>query len=133
MVVLTDIRTAIPLAGSLVLYFYFKPTLTPELLFFFFAFWGFCFALDMKVTVTNAKLMRHEKNLVFPILFYRFGPKISPLIQLIIEVIVILFVVNMFEDKLNLASISVVSFILGLAHLDGYLSNVRIIKKIVKD
>jgi hypothetical protein len=44
-----------------------------------------------------------------------------------------LLVVNMFEGKLNLASTSVVALILGLAHLDGYLSNIRIIKKIIKD
>lgn len=76
--------------------------------------------------------MQHEKNLVFPILFYKFGTKVSSILQFIIEIMTILLIVNMFDGKLVLSSISVVSLMFGLAHLDGYVSNVKTIKKIMK-
>lgn len=132
MSVFTDLKTAIPLAGSLTIYFYFKPSLPLELSFFFFGVWTVCFVLDAKITISNAKLMTHEKNLIFPILYYKFGPKISPIIQCFIEGIVMVFVVILFEGKPQLSSISVVSLVFGFAHLHAYLSNIITIKKILK-
>jgi hypothetical protein len=133
MSILTDLKTAIPLAGSLALYFYFMPDLGSETLFFFFGVWVLCFALDAKTTISTPKLLTHEKNIVFPILYRKFGPKISLVIQLIIEVIAMMFVVILFEGNLNLVSLSVVSLVFGLAHLDAYLSNIKIIRKELKD
>lgn len=133
MSVLTDLKTAIPLAGSLALYFYFMPSLDLEILFFFFGVWALCFALDAKITISTPSLLTHEKNLIFPILYRKFGPKLSLVIQLIIEVIAMVFVVSLFEGNLNLTSLPVVSLVFGLAHLDAYLSNIKIIRKALKD
>ncbi|HEX9846099.1 MAG TPA: hypothetical protein VGA92_06500 [Candidatus Nitrosotenuis sp.] len=133
MSVLADLKTAIPLAGSLALYFYFKPSLSSETLFFFFGIWISCFALDAKITVSNPNLINHEKNIIFPILYRKFGPRLSPIIQLIIEVLAMALVVSLFERNLNLISMSVVSLVFGLAHLDAYLSNIKTIRNVLKD
>jgi len=115
------------------LYFYFKPSLSLETLFLFFGIWISCFILDAKITISNPNLINREKNIIFPILYHKLGPQFSSIIQLIIEVIVMALIVILFERNLNLISMSVVSLVFGLAHLDAYFSNIKIIKRVLKD
>ncbi|HET8719457.1 MAG TPA: hypothetical protein VFM64_00485 [Candidatus Nitrosotenuis sp.] len=76
--------------------------------------------------------MHHEKNLVFPTLFYKFGKKLSPVLYFTIEIIVMLLIVSLFEGRIVLDSISIMALVFGLAHLDGYVSNLKTITKIAK-
>jgi hypothetical protein len=132
MSILADLRTAIILAVSLALYFYFKPSLGLEVSFFFFGFWGLFFTLDAKITTSNPNLMNRELNLIFPILYIRFGPKISPIIQFVIECTAVVLIASLFEGKISFVSISVVSAVFGLAHLEAYFTNIKTVKKFLK-
>lgn len=126
----SELKTAIPLAGSIILYFYFKPNLIPELSILFFGLWVLFFVLDAKITIANEKLMSHERNLLFPILYQRFGPRLCPIIQGCVEVIIMTLVAYLFEGTLAVVSLTFVSAVFGLAHLEAYLSNLKTIKKI---
>lgn len=132
MSLLTELRTAIPLACFISVYFYFKPDVPTDFSFFFFVMWLCFFTLDAKITIMNSNLMHHEKNLVFPALFYKFGKKLSPVLHFAIEIIIMMLIVSLFEGRLVLASISIMALVFGLAHLDGYLSNLKTITKIAK-
>lgn len=129
---LTDILAALPLAATLTFYFYFKPDIGFEVSILFVGVWLLCFILDAKITITNAKLMHYEKNLIFPLLYCKFGSKLSPIIQCMLEFIVMVFVVFLFEGQILVAPLSVVALVFGLAHLHAYVSNVMTVNKIKK-
>jgi hypothetical protein len=128
---LTDLSTTIPLVVSLAIYFYFKPSFGLETSLIFFGVWILFFVLDAKITISNPNLLRHEKNIIFPFLYYKFG-KFSLPLQIIIESVAIVLVSCLFEEKPSMESISVVSLIFGLAHLEAYLANIRTVKKILR-
>lgn len=130
---LTDILTAIPLAASLSFYFYLKPSISFEAALLFGGIWLLCFTLDAKITVTNAHLIRYEKNLVFPFLYHKFGSKLSPITQCTVEIVIMVLVVLLFEGQVLIASLSVVALVFGLTHLYAYVSNIMTIRKIQKN
>lgn len=127
MSVFLDLRTAIPLASGIALYFYFHPVLPMGISF---AFWGlflFFYFLDAHITVCNSDLMRYEKNIVFPLLYERFGHVISIVMQCGLEILVMMMLVFFFTVKIGFSDASVTAFAFGLSHLSGYFSNKKII------
>lgn len=122
-----DLRTAIPLAGGLALCFYFRPILPMEVSIVLWGFFTFFYFLDARITVCNSELMGHEKNLVFPLLYKKFGQKISPVIQCVLEIVIMMFLTFLFTAKIGFLDASVTAFVFGLSHLSGYFSNRKLI------
>ncbi len=132
MTIPADLKTAVPLAGSLALYFYFKPNIWLELEFLFFGLWFLGFAFDIRSTLQNSSLLHHEKNLIFPILFSKFGPRLSPIAQFFIEFSVMISLNLLFERHIDHASLSAVAIVFAVAHFEAYLSNICIAAKLGK-
>jgi hypothetical protein len=132
MTIPADLKTAVPLAGSLALYFYFKPNIWLELEFLFFGSWLLGFVLDVSSTLQNSALLHHEKNLIFPILFSKFGPRLSPIVQFFIEFVVMLSLNLLFERHIEHASLSTVAIVFAAAHFEAYLSNICVLAKLGK-
>lgn len=122
-----ELKTAVPIGAALALYFYLKPEISIWPSFLFFVVWISFFYLDVKITISNTHLMSHEKNLIFPSIHRRFGD-VSPIIQCFIEITLIMLIVFVFEQGISVSSLSVVFFMFGIAHLDAYLSNRRVLK-----
>lgn len=129
---LTDLKTAIPLACSLTLYFYFKPAIQAEFAYLFFGVWIFCFVIDARITVRNSHLMNHERNLIFPFLYSRLGRKTSIIAQSLVESTFIVMIGFIFESDIKLVPVSVTFLIFGLAHLEAYLANRSAVRKICR-
>lgn len=127
MSIFLDLRTAIPLAGCLATYFYFHPSFPIEISFAFWGVFAFFYFLDARITVCNSHLMEYEKNIIFPALYKRYGPKISPIIQCGIEIFIIVLLPFFFITKIGFSDSSVVALVFGLSHLLGYYSNKKII------
>lgn len=125
----TDLKTAIPLACSLALYFYFKPAIQTEFAYLFFGVWVFCFIIDARITVRNSHLMNHERNLIFPFLYSKLGRRTSVIVQSIIESTIIVMIGVMFESKIEIVPISVAFLVFGMAHLEAYLGNLLVTRK----
>lgn len=125
----TDLKTAIPLACSLALYFYFKPAIQTEFAYLFFGVWIFCFIIDARITVGNSHLMNHERNLIFPFLYSRLGRKTSIIAQSLVESAFIVVIGFIFELKIEMVPVSVAFLIFGLAHLEAYLANRSAVRK----
>lgn len=121
-----DLKTAIPMGAATALYFYFKPEIPYYLSILFFGIWFIFFFLDAKTTIANPHLLKHEKNLVFPFLYSRFG-RVSVVLQLLVEISFILLIVFAFEIRIAFASISVVSLVFGFAHLEAYTGNKKLL------
>jgi hypothetical protein len=121
-----DLKTAIPMGAATTLYFYFRPEIPHYLPILFFGIWFTFFFLDAKTTIANPHLLKHEKNLVFPFLYSRFG-RASVIIQLLVEILFILLIVFVFEVGIAFASISIVSLVFGFAHLEAYAGNKKIL------
>jgi len=126
---LTDLKTAIPLACSLALYFYFKPAIQAELAYLFFGVWIFCFVMDARITVRNSHLMNHERNLIFPFLYSRLGRNASIIAQSLVESAFIVAIGFVFESEIEMVPVSVAFLIFGLAHLEAYLANRFTVRK----
>jgi hypothetical protein len=132
MTIPADLKTAVPLAGSLALYFYFKPNIWLELEFLFFGSWLLGFVLDVSSTLQNSVLLHHEKNLIFPILFSKFGPRLSPIVQFFIEFSVMVSLNLLFERYIDHVSLSVVAIVFAAAHFEAYISNIYVVAKLGK-
>ncbi len=126
-----DMRTAMPMAAALILYFYFRPGVPEYLLLPFFAVWIFCYYFDLRITISNLHLLEHERNLVFPILYRKMGKKAAP-VQFLVETAFIVIIAIIFEHAINVVSISIVSLVFGISHLEAYFSNKFLVKKIGK-
>lgn len=126
---LTDLKTTILMGSVLTLYFYFKPGIVNEFVMLFFSIWVFCFILDARITVSNVHLLNHEKNLIFPFLYCRFG-KIAVIVQFLIESMFVMLIGFIFEWEINIISISVVSLVFGITHLEAYFSNRKILRRV---
>ena len=126
----SDLRTAIPLAFAIPVFFYFNPTLSNEVAFVFFAFWSVCFALDVKSTIkANVDIQKFEKNFVFPILYERFGKSASIIIQLCIEIGIIFVLTVIFLHRFSITSSSFIALIFGIAHILAFISNAKFSRK----
>jgi hypothetical protein len=124
-----DMRTAIPMAAALTTYFYFRPTVPEYVTVPFLVVWITCFCLDAKITISNSRFLEHERNLVFPTLYRKLGGK-SVLIQFLIEAVFIVAIAVIFENVVNALSLSVVSLVFGIAHLEAYFANMSIVKRL---
>lgn len=127
MSIFLDLRTAISLASCLSLYFYFHPDFPLEISFVFWGFFAFFYFLDARITVCNSDLMGCEKNIIFPMLYKRYGNTISPILQCGIEILIMMLLTFFFITKLEFSDISIIAFVFGLSHLLGYFSNKKII------
>jgi hypothetical protein len=127
MSIFLDLRTAIPLAGSLATYFYFHPGLPIEISFAFWGIFAFFYFLDARITVYNSHLIEYEKNIIFPALYKRYGSKISTIIQCGIEVIITILLPFFFITKIGFIDSSIVALVFAVSHLLGYFSNKKII------
>jgi hypothetical protein len=125
--VFLDLRTAIPLSGGLALYFYFHPVIPTELQSVFWGLFLFFYFIDARITICNSDLMGYEKNIVFPLLYKKFGHRISPIMQCGLEVLVMMLLTFLFTAKIGFSDASVTALAFGLSHLSGYLSNKKII------
>lgn len=130
MSIFLDLRIAILLAGSLTIYFYFHPKFPIEISFIFWGAFAFFYFLDVRITVSNSYLMGYEKNIIFLILYKKFGSKISSIIQCGMEIFIIVFLPFLFISKIGFSDISVMAFVFGISHLLGYCSNKKIINSI---
>lgn len=126
-----DMRTAIPMAAALIIYFYFKPNIPEYLIVPFIAAWIACFCLDVKITVSNLHLIAHEMNLVFPTLYKKMGEKSIPF-QFLIEAGFVIAIAVIFENTINVVSVSIVALVFGVAHLEAYFANMYMIKKLAR-
>lgn len=127
MSILLDLRTAIPLASGLTLYFYFHPVFPLGISIVFWGLFVFFYFLDARITVRNSDLMSHEKNIVFPLLYKKLGCRISPVIQCGLEIAVMALNTFFFTTKIEFSDVSVTAFVFGLSHLLGYLSNKKLV------
>lgn len=117
-----DLKTAIPMGAVTALYFYFRPEIPHYLSILFFVIWAASFFLDAKTTIANPHLLKHERNLVFPFLYSKFG-RASVIAQLLVETSFIMLIVFVFEAGIVFASASAVSLVFGVAHLEAYAEN----------
>jgi len=127
MSIFLDLRTAIPLASSLATYFYFHPSLPIDISFTFWGIFAFFYFLDARITICNSHLIGYERNVIFPTLYKRYGPKISTIIQCGIEVIIIILLPFFFIIKIGFIDSSIVALVFAASHLLGYFSNKKII------
>ncbi len=127
MSIFLDLRIAIILSGSLTIYFYFHPGFPIEISFIFWGVFAFFYFLDVRITLSNSYLMACEKNIIFLVLYKRFGSKISSIIQCVLEIFIITFLPFFFITKIGFSDISVIAFVFGVSHLLGYCSNKKII------
>lgn len=127
MSIFLDLQTAIPLAGGLAVYFYFHPSFPIEISFIFCGIFALFYFLDARITICNSYLMGYEKNVIFPALYKRYGPKISPVIQCGIEVSIIILLPFFFITNIGFSDSSIVALVFGISHLFGYFSNKKII------
>lgn len=114
--------TAIPMAATLLLYFYFEPDIPSELAVLFVAVWLACFYLDAKITVANIHLLKLEKNVIFPFLYRRLGNS-AVVFQILAELAAAIVIWAMFEGRGGPASLGVALLVLGTAHFEAYISN----------
>lgn len=122
-----DLRTAIPLASGLALYFYFHPSFPMGVSIVLWGLFSFFYFLDARITVCNSDLMGSEKNIVFPMLYEKFGHNVSPVIQCGLEIVIMTLLTFFFTTKIGFLDVSVTAFIFGLSHLTGYFSNKKLI------
>ncbi|MBI1663943.1 MAG: hypothetical protein IS860_10795 [Nitrosopumilus sp.] len=126
---LGDISTTIPVVAALALYFFVQPKLGPEIVIVFFAAWIAGYILDYSITVKNSHLLRFERNLVFPVLYKKFGRIITLLIHLTIESLIVVMIPVLFTCDFGLAASSVVALAFGVSHVSAYVSNCRFAKR----
>ncbi|QLH09299.1 hypothetical protein DSQ19_07280 [Candidatus Nitrosotenuis sp. DW1] len=77
--------------------------------------------------------MKYEKNIIFPILYKKFGNKISPIIQCGMEILIIVLLPFFFITKIEFSDISIIALVFGISHLLGYCSNKKIIDSIKRE
>ncbi len=128
-VILGDLQTTIPVVAALALYFFVQPEIGPEIVIVFFAAWIAGYILDYTITAKNPHLLRFEKNLVFPILYKKFGVMITLLIHFTIESLIVLMTPVLFTYDFGLAASSVVALAFGVSHVLAYVSNCKFVKK----
>ncbi|MCE2507138.1 MAG: hypothetical protein J4F36_11885 [Nitrosopumilaceae archaeon] len=126
---LGDISTTIPVVAALALYFFVQPKLGPEIVIVFFAAWIAGYILDYSITVKNSHLLRFERNLVFPVLYKKFGTVITLLVHFAIESLIVLMIPLLFTYGFGLAASSVVALAFGVSHVSAYVSNCRFAKR----
>ncbi len=130
MSIFLDLLIAIPLSGSLTIYFYFHPKFPIEFSFIFWGVFAFFYFLDARITVSNSYLMGCEKNIIFSTLYKKFGNEISSITQCGMEIFIMAFLPFIFTSKIGFSDISVTAFVFGISHLLGYYSNKKIIDSI---
>lgn len=127
--ILGDIQTTIPAVAALALYFFVQPKLGPEIVVVFFASWIAGYILDYTITAKNSHLLCFEKNLVFPVLYKKFGVMITLIIHFTMEALIVLAIPVLFMHDFGLAASSVVAVTFGVSHILAYASNCKFVKK----
>lgn len=125
---LGNLSTTIPVVAALALYFFVQPKLGPEIVIVFFAAWIAGYILDYSITAKNSHLLHFEKNLVFPVIYKKFG-KITILVHFTIESLIVLMIPILFTYDFGLAASSVVALAFGVSHASAYVSNCRFVKR----
>lgn len=116
----------IPLVAGIVLYFYFLPAVGLFVVVFF-ALWFLGFLLDARITASMSQFIpKHETNVIFPVLYSRFGLRGGCAIQFLLEAAVVAFLPFLFIGTIDVSASSVVSAMLGASHLLAFYSNKKI-------
>ena len=126
---LGDLSTTIPVVAALALYFFVQPKIGPEIVIVFFAAWIAGYILDYSITVKNSHLLHFERNLVFSVLYKKFGTMITLLVHFAIEALIVLMIPLLFTYDFGLAASSVVALAFGVSHASAYASNYRFAKR----
>lgn len=127
--IIRDIQTTIPVVAALALYFFVQPKIGPEIVVVFFAAWIAGYILDYTITAKNSHLLRFEKNLVFPVLYKKFGKMISLMIHFTMESLIVVMIPILFTYGFGLTASSVVALAFGVSHILAYASNCKFVKK----
>ena len=126
---LGDLSTTIPVVAALALYFFVQPKIGPEIVIVFFAAWIAGYILDYSITVKNSHLICFERNLVFPVLYKKFGTMITLLVHFTMESLIVLMIPLLFTYDFGLAASSVVALAFGVSHATAYVTNCRFAKR----
>ena len=126
---LGDLSTTIPVVAALALYFFVQPKIGPEIVIVFFAAWIAGYILDYSITVKNSHLLHFERNLVFPLLYKKFGTMITLLVHFAMESVIVLMIPLLFTYDFGLAASSVVALAFGVSHASAYVTNCRFAKR----
>lgn len=127
----SQLYTALPFVATIVLYFYFQPSIHFSLSVLFFSCLVLGFLCDAKITIKNSQyIASHETNILFPVLYVKFGPKICCTIQFLFELLLAFLVPLLFIEKLDLAASSVISATLGASHFFAFYKNKKFARNI---
>lgn len=104
-------------------YFFFQPRFEPLVSLAFFAFWVFGYFCDAWITIRNSPYIpRHEVNVIFAVLYSKFGAK-SCLVQFLIEASLVAIMPVFFTGVLDVSASSAVAAVFGASHLVAFYAN----------
>lgn len=109
-------------------YFFFQPRLESLVSLAFFAFWVFGYFCDAWITIRNSSyIRRYEVNVIFAILYSRFGT-MSCIVQFLVEAALVAIVPVFFVGVPDVSASSVVAAVFGASHLVAFYSNKKFVR-----
>ena len=115
-----------------------RPELPVFLIVSLYLVWIISMTMDMRITLSiKSLIVLHESNIIFRNLYQKYQPRVTILIQLLIETSFVLFIPSLifpreFDVKLffDYQTSAILSGIVGIIHLLAYYSNKKTITTI---